>query len=212
MTPRRTAPSTDRRPVIHTDVSRSGAASTQMSNAVQIGARLRKSRLLRGLSIEQVASSTGLTKGFISQLERDLTSASVASLIRICEAVGISVGSLFEPSRTDLVRALQAPPINFGGENVVEHLLTPANSRNLQVIRSDIAPLGGSGGEPYTLNGDAEVAHVLQGRLDLTVGTEQFRLQRGDTLTFSPRESHSWHNPSSTRRSIVIWILNPTPW
>ena len=212
MTPRRTAPSTDRRPVIHADVSRDGATSTQVSRTVQIGARLRKSRLLRGLSIEQVASSTGLTKGFISQLERDLTSASVASLIRICEAVGISVGSLFEPSRTDLVRALQAPPINFGGENVVEHLLTPANSRNLQVIRSDIAPLGGSGGEPYTLSGDAEVAHVLQGRLDLTVGAEQFRLQRGDTLTFSPRESHSWHNPSPTRHSIVIWILNPTPW
>ena len=212
MTPRRTAPSTDRHPVIHTEVSRSGAASAQMSHTVQIGARLRKSRLLRGLSIEQVASSTGLTKGFISQLERDLTSASVASLIRICEAVGISVGSLFEPSRTDLVRALQAPQINFGGENVVEHLLTPASSRNLQVIRSDIAPLGGSGGEPYTLNADAEVAHVLRGRLDLTVGAEQFRLQRGDTLTFSPRESHSWRNPSPTRHSIVFWILNPTPW
>ena len=65
---------------------------------------------------------------------------------------------------------LSGSPDQLGGENVVEHLLTPANSRDLQVIRSDIAPLGGSGDETYTLNGDAEVAHVLQGRLDLTVG------------------------------------------
>ncbi len=55
----------------------------------QLGERLRALRQERGLSIAQVAQSTGLTKGFLSQLERNLTSVSLAALARICSALGV---------------------------------------------------------------------------------------------------------------------------
>jgi transcriptional regulator with XRE-family HTH domain len=182
------------------------------SEALRIGARLRQARLRRKLSLEQLARTTGLSKGFISQLERDMASASVASLVKLCEAVHISVGSLFQPSTTLLTTAEDAPLINFGGTGLREQLLTPRSSSELQVIRSEIAPGGGSGDEAYVLDAKADVVHVLAGQLVVMVDDEVFTLDVGDTLSFSPRQAHSWHNPSARRRAVVLWALAPSPW
>src|SRR5215475_1795576 len=63
---------------------------------IRVGARLRARRLERGLTMAEIAQRTGLTTGFISQLERDLTSASLSSLYRICAALEIRVGDLID--------------------------------------------------------------------------------------------------------------------
>src|SRR4051812_49846230 len=63
---------------------------------IRVGARLRAQRLERGLTISEVAERAGLTAGFISQLERDLTSASLSSLYRICAVLGLRVGNLID--------------------------------------------------------------------------------------------------------------------
>ncbi|HEY2507893.1 MAG TPA: XRE family transcriptional regulator [Streptosporangiaceae bacterium] len=178
-----------------------------LNEALRIGTRLRRARLRRKLSLDELAKATGLSKGFISQLERDMTAASVASLLKLCSAVGITVGSLFEPSDAVLIRDDTAPFINFGGSGLRERLLTPRGSGELQLIRSEIAPRGGSGEEPYSLDAKAEVVHVLQGELVITLDDDVYGLHAGDTLTFSPTQSHTWHNPSNTDKTIVFWVL-----
>ena len=69
-----------------------------------IGAQLRAARLAARKSMAEVAEQAGLTKGFVSKLERDLANVSVASLIRLCDALGISVGSLFQAPKGEVVR------------------------------------------------------------------------------------------------------------
>jgi len=73
--------------------------------APQFGSRLRAARRARGLTAQQVAEAAGVTKGFVAQIERDETSPSVATLLRMCDALGIEVGSLFESPRSDLAYA-----------------------------------------------------------------------------------------------------------
>jgi transcriptional regulator with XRE-family HTH domain len=187
-------------------------ADDHLNEALLIGPRLRRARLRRKLSLDELARSTGLSKGFISQLERDMTSASVASLVRLCDAVGITVGSLFQPSETVLTSAATAPLINFGGSGLRERLLTPRGSSDLQLIRSEVEPGGGSGAEPYALDAKAEVVHILRGELVVTLDDEIYTLRAGDTLTFSPRQGHAWHNPSETEQAVVLWVLAPSPW
>jgi transcriptional regulator with XRE-family HTH domain len=188
------------------------AGDTQQSvEALRIGPRLREARLRRKFSLDQLAKNTGLTKGFISQLERDMTSASVASLVRLCEALQISVGSLFQAPRTLLTTAAEAPAINFGGSGLKEQLLSPRDNA-LQVIRSEIAPGGGSGEEPYSLDADAEVVHVLHGQIVVHLDEDVYTLQVGDTLSFSPRQPHSFYNPSRQATAVVLWALTPSPW
>src|SRR5919206_1411994 len=184
--------------------------SAAPATTVRIGARLRRARRRAGMSITQLADETGLTKGFISQLERDLTTASVASLVSICNALQIGVGSLFEPARTDLVRGEDRPRINFGGEGVTEWLLTPRTQERLQVIEGEIEPCGGGGPELYSLPADAEFVHVVAGRLDVVIEDETYELFAGDSLTFSGRDPHTWSNPSATEPASVLWVLTPS--
>ena len=187
-------------------------APASLNGGIRIGAKLRQARRQRNLSIDQVASTTGLTKGFISQVERDLSSASVASLVALCDALGIPIGRLFEPARSELIRADERPPINFGGDGVAEYLLTPSGETRLQVIQSSIEPGGGSGDEPYSLNADTEFVHVVSGEIELRVQTASHHLRAGDSLTFNPRDPHAWRNPSTTERALVMWALSPSPW
>ena len=117
-------------------------------DGTRIGAQLKAARLAARKSMAEVAEQAGLTKGFVSKLERDLANVSVASLIRLCEALDVSVGSLFEASIGEVVRRGARPPINFGGSRVKEYLLTPSGEKRMQAILSDIEPGGGSGDEP----------------------------------------------------------------
>jgi transcriptional regulator with XRE-family HTH domain len=175
----------------------------------RIGAQLREARRRKGLTIEQLAQATGLTKGFLSQVERDLVSPSVGSLLRVCDSLGVGVGELFEPAAGPLVRAADRPPIAFGGAGVDEFQLTPAGERRLQVIQSDIAPGGGSGDDAYGLGSEAEFVHVLAGTLDIEVAGEAYRLAAGDSLTFDAGAARRWENASPVRPARVLWVLVP---
>jgi transcriptional regulator with XRE-family HTH domain len=180
------------------------------ASGAAIGGRLRAARQARGLTLQQVADATTLNKGFISRLERDEVSPSVASLVSICEALGIRVGELFEPPATSLVRAGEGRPINFGGNGVRELLLTPGTQSRLQVIHSTVEP-GGSGGEElYTLDCEVEFVYVISGSLEIHLAEETVLLHTGDAFTFPGREPHTWSN-ATTGDTEVVWVLAPAP-
>jgi len=178
---------------------------------VRIGARLRAARLGSGLTIEKVADAAGLTKGYVSRLERDQVSPSVASLVAICEAVGMRVGELFEPPQTAIVRAGEAKRINFGGRKVSEFLLTPGTQQHLEIIHSIIEPGGTGGAELYSLDCEVEFAYVIGGMLEVGFSEEAIVLDTGDSVTFPGREPHTWRNASKTDTCEVLWVLAPAP-
>ena len=178
---------------------------------VKVGARLRSTRLERGLTIEQVAEASGLTKGFISQLERDTTAASLSSLARICDALGIRIGMLTDREAPELVRREERERVDFD-ERHHHFLLSPPTERRLQAIESVIAPGGSAGDDLYTFPADAEFVYVLSGSLELQVGPQRYRLGHGDGLTYSPREPHTWTNPSPDEPAVVLWVATPNPY
>lgn len=171
--------------------------------------RLHQERVTRRLTLGALAKSSGVTKGYLSKLERAQASPSVATLLRLCDALGMSIGELFEEHTANLVRAGQYPRIQFGGEAMQESLLTPTVERRLQVIHSVISPGGGSGDERYALPADVEVVFVLQGQLDIDLDGRTFHLASGDALTFSPSAEHSFINPAEAETTQVLWILTP---
>lgn len=175
-----------------------------------IGARLRAARLAARKTMAEVADEAGLTKGFVSKLERDLANVSVASLMKLCEALGIPVGSLFEQPKGEVVRAGERPPINFGGTGGMrEYLLTPSAERRVQAILSDIAPGGGSGNEPYSLPADVEFVLVLRGSLEVIFDGSPVTLAAGDAFTFPAGAPHSFRAPSDGEPAQVLWVVSP---
>jgi transcriptional regulator with XRE-family HTH domain len=178
---------------------------------IEIGARLRATRRDRGLTIDELARATGLTKGFLSQVERDLASTSVSSLLKICAALGIRIGDLFdEGGETGLVRAGEQPSVHFGGVGAEDHLLTPRSNRRLQIFHSTVAPGARSDADSYPTPTDAQFVHVTKGEFELTIAGEPFRLKAGDSLTFGGGEPRSWRNPSRSRGAELIWVITPS--
>lgn len=176
---------------------------------VRIGDRLRQARLARRLTLAQLADASELTKGFISKLERDQANTSVAALIRICAALGIRPGELFDAPVGQVVRRDAYPAINFGGTDLTEYLLTPRGERRIQAILSEIRPGGGSGEEPYELPVDVEFAVVLDGELEVDIDGVAVSLATGDALTFPANNTHAFRNPSTSGVTRVLWVFSP---
>lgn len=185
------------------------ALPVEPSNAaLAIGSRIRSVRQAQRLTIDQVAELTGLTKGFLSRVERDLTSPSVASLVTLCQVLSLEVGELFSQPDTHVVRLAEAPRISLGGEGIVEQLVTARSERRLQVIRAVIEPHGEGEKELYSVDCEVEVLHVISGKFVLIFANESFELDAGDTVTFPGREPHSWSNPTD-EPAVVTWTLVP---
>ncbi|MBC3760633.1 helix-turn-helix domain-containing protein [Quadrisphaera oryzae] len=185
-------------------------AEDPSGTAAAVGPRLRAARSARRLSLEEVARTAGVTKGYLSKLERGQVGASVAVLVRLCEALDVAPGTLFEPAAPgEVLRAGDYPPLDFGGTGLREHLLTPRGEARLAVILSDIDADGGGGDEPYALPADVEVALVLEGSLELRFPDSggPVRLGAGDVLTFDPGERHTFTaGPDGAR---VLWVITP---
>lgn len=184
---------------------------TPSEDRVRVGARLRASRQAQRLTIEQLASATSLTKGFISRVERDEASPSVATLVTICQVLSLPIGSLFEGAETEVVKMADAPLINMGGRGAVERMITPRGQSHVQVLRSTLQPGANGGDELYTINCDVEVVHVINGEVDVRFSDKTVSLSAGDTLTFAGHELHSWRN-TGTSIAEILWTLVPAAW
>lgn len=182
-----------------------------MSEQVLIGSRLRVARLTKGLTLGTVAAACGLTQGYLSKLERDQVSPSVASLVAICNAVGLRVGDLFEPPPSAIVRAGEGSQINFGAEKAREYVITPGDQTHMEVIQSQIEPGGTGGAAEYVLDCDIEFIFVIRGELEILLAGDVFSLGPGDAMTLRGREPHTWRNASETDGCDVLWVLAPAP-
>ncbi len=186
-----------------------GGSEGGAADGHQIGAQLKAARLAGRKTLAEIALESGLTKGFVSKLERDQATASVASLMRLCQALGIQVGSLFHSSPGEVVRSGAYPPINFGGIGMSEFLLTPEGERRVQAILSEIEPGGGSGDELYGLPADVEFVYVVEGRLEVTLRDHTVVLETGDAFTFPPRNEHCFRSIAEGSTTRVLWVFAP---
>jgi transcriptional regulator with XRE-family HTH domain len=176
----------------------------------EVGRRIMVGRRAQRLTIEALADASGLTKSFLSKVERGRATASVAALLRISQALGIPLSSLFENSATrHVVRASDYPRVNFGGHQLAEFLLTPVSERRAQVLLSRIEPGGGSGEELYPLPGEVEFAYVISGALELTFTDEVVELGPGDAITFDPALHRSFQVPPGGTTTTALWLIAP---
>jgi transcriptional regulator with XRE-family HTH domain len=172
------------------------------------GPRLRSIRQSRGLSLADVAERAGVTKGFLSLAERGLTRVSVPTLLSICSALDVTIGALFDYPDDTVVGA--GTVLQMGGIDLREFLLTPSDQQHLQVMRTVIAPGGGSGGT-YRLESDAVFAYVLRGALQVTVDGEERMVRAGESTTYPARSEHGWRNADGGETEVLFAFAPPLP-
>lgn len=179
----------------------------------ELGMRLRSIRKSKGRSMREIAADAGVSESFLSQVERGIASPSVASLRRICAALGESMGALFDdvvaPAVHDqrLVRVGDRRRI-YRPDGSADYLITPQLAKQLEVHHNIISPHRSSGPEPYTHLGEEECVYVLQGNLTLTWDGAVYELGAGDAMLIDPKVGHSFAN-NTDEPAIVLWIISP---
>lgn len=176
-----------------------------------VGAKLRERRRHLNLTLQDVADRVGVTKGFLSEIERDQAAPSVATLLKLRDALSLSVSTLFHSAIPQVVRRQLRVPIPYGGIGMSCVLVSPENAHRVIAIHAEFKPGGRSGSEPHSLDSDEEIILIIEGALEVTISGEIYRLQAGDSITFDPRVPHLYRNPSPRRITQTLCIIAPPP-
>jgi transcriptional regulator with XRE-family HTH domain len=175
-----------------------------------LGQTIKTLRTAKGLSTRALASASGVTPGFISQVENGRTTPSVAKLVSLASALGVLVGDLFDVpiGNQRVVRLHERPAFDYPSLGLRDELLSSDPSGKLEVLLGHIEPGRGSGPELYTHGSESEFILVLGGRLRVFVDTDTHELAEGDSITFDGHLPHGYVNPGETT-TLALWVYTP---
>ena len=175
---------------------------------MKIGERIRNLRQMSNLTQEELAARANLTKGFISQVERDLTSISLDSLIQILDALDENISDFFrETSQEKIVyRERDRVPIEKEKIQKFELLVPGSTNRRLEPVLITLKQ-GQSTPREKPHEGE-EFGFVLKGRISLRFGREILKLKKGECFYFWSEKEH-WLQNTSSRNAVVLWITSP---
>lgn len=171
-----------------------------------IGPLFRKVRLQRGQLLSTVANAIGVSKGFLSNLERSRTGASVSIMRKLATYFELNISDLFQPldGGGPQLRPRERKRLASGPGVQLELLAAGKFAMEPHLLR--VAPGAGSG-ESHSHEGE-EFLFVVRGRLDMILAGQKFRLRTGDSFYFTSTTQHYWCNPGKTE-TLVLWINTP---
>jgi transcriptional regulator with XRE-family HTH domain len=188
--------------------------SSTVPKEVRIGARLKHARMVRGLTLKQVADAAKCSESFVSKLENDKASPSFTMLHRLTTILGANVAALFATaeeiggvlSHSGSRPVIVTDQLRMGKGIRLERLIPYSHSYLLQGNIHHVAAGGRSDGN--IVHSGEEVGYVLEGEIELTVDGRRFRAKAGDSFHFRSELPHGYRNIRS-KRARVIWINTP---
>ena len=179
-----------------------------MSIEEQIGAKIRNLRNQNGLTQEELADRTELTKGFISQIERGLTAPSVSTLLDIVECLGTNLSDFFHEENE--LQIVYPKEDYFEKEdehkNSITWLIATAQSRSMEPILVQLQP-GQSMPEDKPHEGE-EFGYVLDGEIRLHYGEDVYTVRKGDSFIFPANRKHKISS-ACKKVSSILWMSSP---
>ncbi|WP_170327664.1 helix-turn-helix domain-containing protein [Ruegeria arenilitoris] len=174
-----------------------------------LGEEIKALRKAKRMTLGQLGQATGLSNGFISQIERGQNRPSVTALFKISRALGVSVGWFFSTSDTaknaHVVRQKERRSIEYD-DGIRDELLTPGLGGKLELLSCRFPP--GSGVETVYFHEGEEAGVVVRGALDLWIGDTLYHLKEGDSFAFDSTTPHRYRNPTQ-EDTVVIWAITP---
>ena len=174
---------------------------------MQIGSKIKELRVLKGLTQEELADRAELSKGFISQLERDLTSPSIATLVDILQCLGTDLKTFFDDTEDDRVvfgKDDYFEKTDTELHNRVEWIIPNAQKNIMEPKRLTLEP----GGSTYPDNPHEgeEFGYVLSGSISIVVGNKRYKAKKGEAFYFEPKFKHYIESKGG---AVIIWVSSP---
>lgn len=177
---------------------------------MEIGNKLKELRVQKGLTQEELADRCELSKGFISQLERDLTSPSIATLMDILQCLGTDLQEFFSEHPQEEQIVFHAPDyfekVDEELGNTIEWIIPNAQKNMMEPIRLTLKP----GGSTYPDNPHEgeEFGYVLSGSITLMIGKKKVRAKKGESFYFTPNSTH-YITADNNTGAVLLWVSSP---
>jgi transcriptional regulator with XRE-family HTH domain len=173
-----------------------------------IGERIRMMRQAKSLTQEELASRAGLTKGFISQVERNLTSLSVESLLGILDALDQKASTFFDEAFHEKIVFGADDRVELEKENVASfQILVPA-AQNRLMDPAFLSLNPGETTEDEEPHEGEEFGFVLSGAIEVSLGVKTYRVRKGECFYFKASRKHYLANRRKMRAT-VLWVSSP---
>ncbi|MBN2332367.1 MAG: cupin domain-containing protein [Deltaproteobacteria bacterium] len=176
---------------------------------MNIGSKIKKLRLSHSLTQEELAGRSDLTKGFISQLERDLASPSIATLKDILDVFSVSLADFFREADDDVQQVVfgRTDRKTMGDEGAdIQLLMAGAHENKFDVALVTLVP--GQWIEDSGHEGE-EFGFMLKGRVCITLELGQTYTAGKDECFFFPANQQHKISNSSTRVAQFLWVVSP---
>lgn len=169
---------------------------------MSLGTRIRQTRTQKAITLQELSERSGLSKGFICQLENDKASPSLQALEKLAAALTVPMAFLFLTSeeKIHVVRAQERPAYRVGEGMVVQML--SANRRNLKMMIMELPPGTTSGSDQHAHEGE-ECHLVMTGTVKYSQGGQSVVLKSGDSLHWNGFVAHKVENIGSTPAQIL---------
>ena len=176
---------------------------------MKIGEKIKSLRIQNSLTQEELADRSELTKGFISQLERDLTSPSIATLVDILEGLGTNVKDFFSEKIDEKI--VFSKDDAFETENdelkyVLKWIIPNAQKNIMEPILMEIEPDGRTK-EDYPHEGE-EFGYVINGNIYIHIGGKKHKVKKGESFYYKANSNHHISNEGKMKAT-VIWVSTP---
>ena len=176
-----------------------------------LGVDLRALRKSRGITLIDLSEKIGRSVGWLSQVERDISSPTINELRQLAKEFQVPISLFFGSSEAKsnevgrIVRKSARRKIGGGDIGLVEELLSPDLTDDFEVLRSVFNPNAKL--ENFVVRPTQEVGYVVSGNLNLWIENEMFELEPGDSFRIRG-EQFKWANPNN-ENAIVIWVIAP---
>lgn len=176
---------------------------------------MKHARLVRKLTIRELADSVGCSPSHISKIENNKLRPSLAMLHRLATALDVNIDSLFNSNPAEgsysLIRARDAPVIRVSpvdDETGIEifRLIPDTASALLEAHIHHIEP--GADSDGTMVHPGEELGFVLQGEVEMTIGGETFVAQEGDCFYYNAELNHGYSNRSE-QPAKILWVCTP---
>jgi transcriptional regulator with XRE-family HTH domain len=177
---------------------------------MNIGSILRQKRKEQKLILKTVAEKAGISEGFLSQVENDVNSPSVDTLIKICNAIGIEAGDVLnqanQQERLIVIRKSEWKDVELPHTGFVTQRFFPPENR--KVIDSAVLVLEPGKSIPGRKNfkNSQEVLCVLKGIVELVLSDQTLTLSEGDSIHYYSTPEKQMITNKSKRLSVVLWV------
>lgn len=175
-----------------------------------IGLRIKEIRLENGLTQEELANRCELTKGFISQIENDLTSPSIHTLDNILVVLGTNLGEFFTDSGEEEAYVFGENDFYVKVDDELNHkikwIIPNAQKYEMEPIILELLPGGVSNkDEPHS---GEEFGYVLEGSINLRVGKKRYVCNKGNAFYYNANKYHYLEN-TSKEKAVILWVSTP---